>query len=373
LFKHPFTNWFFNTFYCIPIERPKDVGGRKIKNDKSFEKAEDFLCRGGMLYIAPEGYSQPERRLGKIKTGTARIALGAAGKTDFQLDLTIQPVGLNYTNHRFFRSCLFTYVGEPIKVADYKNSYQQDRKSAVLQLTEDLTEAMRALIIDTEDEAEDKLLRRLEEVLTNSYPLDLEAHFFRNKEILEQLRLYRDNFPSNDAAFRQKVQQYFDELEKNGLSDSAVAAPTPSVSMVGQGLGLLLGLPFFVYGWVNNFLANYLPWLIAKKANIFPGYDSTIKIMSGLVIYPLVYGLQTLAIHQLFHKPMVTLVYVLTLAPLGLFAWWYRKAYRRFVENQRWKRFTASNSERSHQLRIERATIVEILLEKVLLATKLLA
>jgi glycerol-3-phosphate O-acyltransferase / dihydroxyacetone phosphate acyltransferase len=373
LFKHPIGNWFFNTFYCIPVERPKDVSGRMIKNDESLEKAENFLCGGGLLYIAVEGYSQPERRLGKLKTGAARIALGAANKTNFQTDLTMQPVGLNYTNHRYFRSRLFTYVGEPIKVADYKKLYEQDVRSAVVQLTADMTEAMRALIIDTEDEAEDKLLRQLEEILGNSHSLDLEASFFRNKQILEQVRLYRDNFPSKDAAFRQNVQQYFDGLEQHGLKDSAVAASKTSTSMMGQGLLLLLGLPFFLYGWLNNFLANYLPLLITKKVNIFPGYDSTIKLMSGLMIYPLLYGLQIFLVYQLFHSPVITWGYFLSLAPLGLFAWWYRKRYQCFWENQEWRKFADANLELSRQLKTARAALVEELFDKLLMAKKIIA
>ncbi len=374
MFKHPFTNWFFSTFYCIPVERPKDVKGRSINNDESLAKADKFIQNGGQLYIAAEGYSQPERRLGRIKTGAARIALSAASKKDFQLGLTIQPTGLNYTAHRFFRTKLFTYVGEPLKVADYKSIYLKDPRAAVTQLTADITEEMRSLIIDTEDEAEEKLLVQLEELLANSKPLDLEENFFRNKKILEQLRLYRNNFPSDDKAFRQNVQQYFDGLEEVKLKDHSLAKEQSgqSSSLMGQGILLLLGLPFFLYGWINNFLANYIPLLLTKKANMYKGYDSTIKLMSGLVIYPVIYGLQLFAVHQLFQSSTITWVYFLTLAPLGLLAWSYRKSCKHFLEDRRWKRYKSSAAADSEELKKKRGAILEQF-EKLMNAKRLIA
>lgn len=375
MFKHPFTKWFFTTFYCIPIERPKDVGGRMISNQDSFKQAEDFLQGGGLLYVAVEGYSQPERRIGKVKTGTARIALSTASKTDFKLDLTIQPVGLNYTAHRYFRTKLFTYAGEPLLLADYEKLYKENPRAAVAKLTDDISEGIRALIIDTEDEAEDRLLRQLETMLGNSHPLDLEEAFFRNKNILEQLRIYRSNYPSDDRAFRQKVQQYFDELENLNLVDRPLAEKSQgkSSSLLLQGLLLILGFPLFIYGWINNFLANYIPLFITKKANIFAGYDSTIKLMSGIVIYPLVYGLQVFVVHQLFQSVVITWIYFLTLAPLGLLAWSYRKRYKQYLENRQWEKIKLGKDSKALQLEKERAALVEELLTKMLGTKKIIA
>ncbi|MFK8105018.1 MAG: 1-acyl-sn-glycerol-3-phosphate acyltransferase, partial [Saprospiraceae bacterium] len=103
LFATPFTNWFFSTFYCIKIERPQDVKGGKISNEKAFEACDIFLRQGGCLYIAPEGTSRVERHIRKMKTGAARIALSAERHNNYQLGLKILPVGLNYDNPTKFR------------------------------------------------------------------------------------------------------------------------------------------------------------------------------------------------------------------------------------------------------------------------------
>src|SRR5918996_136549 len=71
--------------------------------------------RGGTIGICPEGVSHNEPRLKPLKTGAARIALGAAS-TGSQLDVKIVPVGLYYTEKTTFRSSALLRFGEPITV-----------------------------------------------------------------------------------------------------------------------------------------------------------------------------------------------------------------------------------------------------------------
>ena len=188
LFKSKIGNWFFNTFYCIPVERPQDVGGRKIQNDDAFKRADEHLSKNGCLYIAPQGRSRMVRRLGyEIKTGTARIALSAENKNDFNLGLTILPVGLNYTDPTSFRSRVLINVGEPIKIAEYKKIHLENPRQAVVQLTQDLEDRMRTLVLDTEDEDEELMVQRMEHLLDSKAPLSLEDNFFRTKKLIKKL------------------------------------------------------------------------------------------------------------------------------------------------------------------------------------------
>jgi len=126
MFQGKFANWFFTTFFVIPIQRKQDTGDRKFDNKKSFAKVNAFLESGGALFIAPEGGSNIARRLRPLKSGTARMALNAEYENDFQLGLGILPIGQNYTDQLSFRSQLFINVGEPIVVADYKDAYEKD-------------------------------------------------------------------------------------------------------------------------------------------------------------------------------------------------------------------------------------------------------
>jgi len=128
LFLTKFNRWFFSTFYCIPIYRKIDTKGGKTENADSFIAANAHLEKGGLLYIAPEGTSYPPRQMKKLKTGFARIAFAAEAANDFELGLTILPIGLSYTNTKEFKAEVILNPGELIRVSDFKAEYEADAK-----------------------------------------------------------------------------------------------------------------------------------------------------------------------------------------------------------------------------------------------------
>jgi glycerol-3-phosphate O-acyltransferase / dihydroxyacetone phosphate acyltransferase len=94
-----FTRPFFKFFHVIPVYRQKDTSDVPLSpaelNKMTFQRCYDYLKAKGSILIFPEGTSEIERRLRDIKTGTARIALGAEYENNFQLGITILPIGLN--------------------------------------------------------------------------------------------------------------------------------------------------------------------------------------------------------------------------------------------------------------------------------------
>ena len=268
LVQHWFSSWFFNTFFCIPIARAKDTGDHNVDNAKSFAKANQFLLEKGVFYVAPEGGSNLERRLQALKTGVARIALSAESENNFDLNLQIQAFGLNYTGQRFFRSSLVMDCGAPFSIKKYQKAYEQDPKETVRQLTQDLAERMRELIIDTKDEEEDQLLKELGKIVQAAKPLSLGGQFLRSKKNLQRIQELRE---TEEQKYIQ-IQQSTDQLAK-GLSENQ--SDHIALYVAGQGtlqkensrkiFRILLELPLFIYGWVNNFIPNYLPAFLAKK------------------------------------------------------------------------------------------------------------
>ena len=188
LYENPIMNWLLTRLYTIPIKRPgKDNGQRKVDNAESFAKSYEHIGKGGVIYIAPEGGSEQERRLQPVKTGTARILLGAEEQYDFQLNSRIVPVGLNYEHPSNCGSRMFIQAGEPIFIKDWQEAYQEDSFKAVRDLTNTLAQRMQNLILHTEDEAQDRLLYCLQTILQNDEPQSVEAHFSRSYALLQTL------------------------------------------------------------------------------------------------------------------------------------------------------------------------------------------
>src|SRR5260370_676367 len=93
LFRMLVIGYLVRALDSLPVYRRQDEGEDASKNRETFEAARKLLARGGTIAICPEGVSHDEPGLQPIKTGTARIALGAVSAGE-ALDLTIAPAGL---------------------------------------------------------------------------------------------------------------------------------------------------------------------------------------------------------------------------------------------------------------------------------------
>src|SRR5947209_11312615 len=142
----PVISFFVRALDSIPVYRKQDEGADTSRNRETFERAAELLRRGGTIAICPEGASHSEPYLLPLKTGAARIALGAVNaaavarpsgrasafactdalpdgrataalaRDPSALDLKIVPAGLYYTAKTTFRSGALLYFGEPIAV-----------------------------------------------------------------------------------------------------------------------------------------------------------------------------------------------------------------------------------------------------------------
>lgn len=342
MFKHWFTNWFFSTFYCIKIERPSDVNGRKINNTKAFEMANDFLVRrNGILYVAAEGTSQLERRIRPIKTGTARIAFAAEASANFDLGLTILPVGLTYSDPMNLGGEVIINVGKPLAVKDYQAVWQTNNRNAVYALTEDIQQALQALVIhtDAEEKEVDVLSQYLETIDRNENQLSFWETIQHSQKRLPRLKTL---FHQQKAAFttwHQQASSYFDTLQQLHISDKSVLRANTWSNY----LYLVIGLPFFLFGYINNLLPIGIPSWLNKKMDIYPGYAPAVKTMAALVTVPLFYWLQSKLLRPFFPAPYWQWIYVLSLIPLGLFAWKYMQFAQQVRQRQRFDKLEDSS------------------------------
>ena len=95
LFDNPVGAFLLRAFEIIPVYRRIDPDAKAESNAVTFDNCFELLRRGRCIAIFPEGISHDEPQLQKMKTGAARIALGAASDpTPRATSLKIVPVGL---------------------------------------------------------------------------------------------------------------------------------------------------------------------------------------------------------------------------------------------------------------------------------------
>lgn len=356
LFSTPFTNWLFNTLYCIPIKRKQDQGAPGVSNEDSFAKCDAFLGKGGVLFIAPEGGSVMERRLRSFKTGTVRIALSAAEKKNFDLDISILPIGVHYDRPTDFGSACVVNVGEPIKVKDWQDQYINDPQNSVRSFTEEVHDKVQALVIDAAEGEQQQIHPLVEAICRNDAPLDPEADFRRGQTLAKLLKKQAVTGGDPYQDFVEAALKYDAKLKTMAADDKAIAKN--GGSLVPQVLLLLIGLPVFVYGAVNHLLVAGIPALLARTMKVYIGYRATIKAMVGLFTIPLFYYIQTKVVSWYFDTT-ISWIYLLTLPIVAWLAWEYWKGWRRFRENWNYNQLATAEKEALHVLRSDIAKYIQ--------------
>lgn len=346
LFSTPIGNAFFNFFFAIPIERPQDVEGRQIKNEDSFRRCDEFLSDGGCLYIAPEGGSRMHRHLRKVKTGTARIALSAESKNDFQLGLKIIPAGITYNAPDKFRSTAVVVIGEPIVVADFKNKYLENNRKTVQEITELIRDRIAQGMIDATGEEEDEFLKKIEKIQNTEKLLPTEQEYYRSRKTLLQLQEINKNNPSDYKQLYKEVNGFSKELAQHNITVENLKSNSSSfLSTFAKTFFLIIGLPFFLFGYLTNIIPATIPIWIFKKLNIYIGYTSTVKIIFSLITFPIFYAMQIILVNYLFANFWITLVYAIALIPLGYFAFSYLKKAKAYRQEWKFENFKRKNEE----------------------------
>lgn len=292
----------------IPIYRPEDLkpGEQMALNDEAFRKTYDYLADGGAILIFPEGTSLVGKTLREMRTGFARIALGYEAERGFQGGMIVLPVSLNYSSSTHFRSRLHLNYNEPIDIAQYAAAYAEDSRATVRALTQVLEERLSDGLVILDDPEQEELYRqvirlyrdRLEDTVPVSKPS--RADFEREKHAADSLRQLRLDNPAAYERLRHDLDRLFTMVDRIGLSQQYLAESWsglhPLASLVVRGILLLVAFPIFVVGVLAGCPLYLIPTWAAPKITHWIEYRTSIMMMMGMLLTPVVYGLETLGI-----------------------------------------------------------------------------
>ena len=370
-----FTRPIFSYFHVIPVYRKKDTADSTLSpaelNKRTFQRCYDYLEAKGTIMIFPEGTSEIERRLREIKTGTARIALGAEAENQFELGIQIVPIGLNYSDPTHFRSEVFINIGAPIQVSDFKESYHPDSFEAVENLTELIQQRLTETVIITEDAEEDSLVLQVEKLYKNQLFDDLQLNrkvkkheFGLIKQLITAIRYFETHHPEQLKLLQIRMTNYLDSLKKLRLSDRIFTQTQRLYGRIGSALlSLLFGFPFYVLGLVTNYIPYILPSKIARLISSDISYRAPIMMTVGIVFFPIFYGVEIYLAHLLLKNNWLTLVFAVSLPFLGYFVLWYWDRLARLSQLWQALRLFRQKPSLMESLSTERAKIFKALEE----------
>lgn len=281
-------------FDAIPVFRPKD-GSDTARNQQTFDLCHQRLGQGGWLAIFPEGTSHSDPQLKPIKTGAARIALGAEAQAGWGLGLTLLPVGLTFDAKETFRSQVAACVGRPIRAADWRQAYESDERAAVDALTAQLGEALSTVTLQAPSEAMWDGFVAVACWMVGGRGADMAEVTVHARALAAAYRRLRAAHPQQADALVERVRRYVRRLELLGVTD-----PWSVEDAQGPGARRLLAavLPLVTL-WPVALLGAVMGWLPYRAIRPLSAWVakgemdviSTIKVIAGVVLMPLWWAL----------------------------------------------------------------------------------
>lgn len=375
LFQIPVAGTLLRWLGVLPVYRRQDFPGKMDQNKAMFSACVQALHDGESIGIFPEGVSAAEPWLQSIKTGAARILLEAADSAPEGRAVYLLPVGLNYQHRTVFRSDVLILFGEPLDPRGYLESYRQDQREAVRQLTADLEESLQGLTRNLARVEDERVVERLEKLYRrNILPVgeDLEERFYLSRNIVDGFEFFRAQRPAEVAAVERKLESYFSGLEAFDLAGAHLSEEYSLgrilLFLVRLLPPLVLAAPPALYGTLQGFLPYNLTDPLARRGGPGPEELATRKVIGGALLFALFYGLQTLAVLA-WLGPLWAVAYLGTLIPTGLLGvWWVERMRSLFRHGRTFLLFVRRRGfrERLARLRQELLRDLEALSEEYL-------
>ena len=268
VFRFALLQSFFNSLNMMPVYRIRDGRDSLHQNHGIFEKCRKILQHNHALMLFPEANHHQRRLLLPLSKGFTRIALG------LDRPITIIPVGLNYTHYRRFGASVSINYGKPISTTEYLNGdYQQTRS-----LLRKVEQQMQQLITSI---AEDEHYQEFEKYLDQN-----------PRQYLEP-----DNCNQWLAGANSQTLPPVRKPTGNSFTDRMIRA-----------ISLLLNFP------------PLLVCRLALKKIGDPVFSSSIKFLTGVMLFPVYYLVLGLAVYSIWGAGAVMAVLA-----LSIFSMWWRK------------------------------------------------
>ena len=329
IFRMPIIGWLTKKSGGIPVYRKQD-GHDTGANNRTFDAVYAELAKGGAVLIFPEGISHNLPNLQKLKTGAARMALGAEALAGIPMGTKIVPVGIVYRNKTSFRSSLAIEVGKAIEVEPFAESWKQDEREAANELTKKIEAGLKKVTLELEEWEDLPLLQLAEDLLQSGNKTNESKHRVqRLRELANIGQKKSKESPEQIKSLRLRLTEFKNRIERLGLSvrdlDARYSIKNVSLFLAINISAITIGFPIALIGalfWIIPWgISKFVIKLVAANEDVV----ATAKFFAGFLFFPP----WVIAVHNIYP---LSLINILGLFICGIYArhFWARrnKAFR---------------------------------------------
>ncbi len=361
LFDVPVLGAILRSVGMIPAFRGSDDATQVKRNLESIGAGAEYLVKGRLIGIFPEGKSHDLPHVEQVRSGAARIAVQAA--KDGARGLKIVPVGINYQRKESFRSAVWVRVGEPLDVDAALNAHPGEEKKAMRALTNDLDRGLKETVIHLDDAQWEPYLNDLEQLLPGPPQRGVGpiAALRQRKRLADAVNYFEEHFPERANAMAASIQKYRELLAAEGLEIRSPIMRFRRLRLTGQmvweGFWLLLWFLPALFGTLHHLV----PYLAIKLASgRFQQSTRATVALARLGLALPVYGLWSAGVWwamRSYFLPWVCWAWLVAMLPVGLFALTYARRVHEGCSGW-WRQMRMFyNTQQLQKLRAEQAVL----------------
>ncbi len=292
LFRDKLIGWLVRGVGSVPVYRQQDDPTKVSQNLDSFRDVHAVLAAGDAVGIFPEGVSHSSSQLAPLKTGAARVAIGAGQRIG--RDFPIVAMGLVFRDRDRFRSEAHVIIAEPFRWDDLLVKGVENREG-VRTLTKRIEQMMRAVTLNLEQWEDEPLVRAAEQVWSAEQEVrtgDAAAEVLRLRVTTEALHALRRGGDDEWRAVAADLQRHVDELRDLGLSPGTLEGRAnlgEAVEWTVARLPFAIVLPVSLAGAVMFWAPKRATVTIADGMSATEGEDTVVthRVLVGAVVFGL--------------------------------------------------------------------------------------
>ncbi|HBE43456.1 MAG TPA: hypothetical protein DDW27_20110 [Bacteroidales bacterium] len=295
MFRKRFARFCLRELNVSPVYRMEEGFENVHKNLEAFKEIYDVLKKNGNFIMFSEGVCIQEKRLQKLRKGTARLAFGA--EEQFGLDVNIVPVGINYTYPDQFRKEVMINFHDAFSIKEFTEIYKTHPAKALLRFNEKCREGLIEEVIIVEDPKNDRLAEELLKMERNNiihpffrWRYDSDDRRKAEKRIADKINLISKTSEKERDLLENKVNDYITLLSESGLKDENIARKLNLGWL--RYLAVIAGFPVFVAGYIANLIPFIVPQALTKKfikdSRFTTGFYNATGTVLYLIYFPLI-------------------------------------------------------------------------------------
>jgi 1-acyl-sn-glycerol-3-phosphate acyltransferase len=334
----------------MPVYRLRDGKENLEKNEQTFTDSIKVLEHNFALALFPEAAHSAKRQMLVHKKAVPRIVFMAQEKTNNQLDIQIVPTGIFYSHYWKFNRTVIVNFGDSIPVKDFMETYAKNPNAAVIDLKNKIYDAIIPLTINIKSKKYYEEFEEVREIYGRRFlsrqqikPTALNR-FHSDQKLVNKLDELEVKEPEETQNLAEQVKNYTQLLGKLKLRNWLVDSNENHAGIIFlHSIVLLAGLPLFLYGFIFNAIPFFLIDRIIRKKVKDKSFWSTFFLVAGIVLFPVFYLLELLAVAWFIPGFWLTIAFLISLPFAGKIAFkWYillRKTVGRcrFIRLKRFK------------------------------------